>query len=172
MKMVTGGLMTKQIYYSFWGTEKEEHKNYFTDIANIADWIGYALIGARTSAFTGEIITLSNIQVMQTKEKFGSPRVYVSFSSDKTLEDAQHYRYVYQTAIQLWPHYEKSIVSGMDYPEYLYTKEEEIEKHIDGQAKWLKEGKANGNIDNSFYVQRMEALERQKEFIKKVCIFT
>jgi len=164
--------MTDQIYYSFWGTEKEEHKNYFTDIGIIADWIGYALVGARTNAFTGEIITISNIRVMQTKEKFGSPRVYVQFSKDNLLEDAQHYRYIYQTAIRLWPHYEKSIRDGMDYPEYLFSNDEEVEEYIEDRSKWLKEGRTSGNIDNSFYTQRMQALEAQKEFIKKVCIFT
>jgi hypothetical protein len=170
--MINGGSMAEQIYYSHWGSESEEHKNYFEDMATIADWIGYAMIGARTNAFTGEISTLSNITVLQTKEKFGSPRVYVQFSDDNELEDAKHYRFVYQTAIKLWPHYEKSIREGMDYHQYLFETHGEITKHIQDQMKWLLQGRVMGEIDNDFYLEKLERIHRESIFLKKVCDLT
>lgn len=164
--------MTEQIYYSKWGTEKEEHKNYFDDINKIAEWIGYAMIGARTNAFTGEMSALSNIKVLQTKEKFGSPRVYVQFSDDSYEEDAKHYRFVYETAIKLWPHYEKAIREGMDYPEFLFETQAEITRHIQDQMKWLLQGRVMGQIDNDFYLAKLESIQKESIFLKKVCDFT
>lgn len=164
--------MTEQIYYSKWGTEKEEHKNYFDDIEKIAEWIGYAMIGARTNAITGEMSTLSNIKVIQTKEKFGSPRVYVHFSEDTHVEDAKHYRFVYETAIKLWPHYERAIREGMDYPEFLFETNAEVTSHIQNQMKWLLQGRVMGQIDNDFYVAKLESIQAESIFLKKVCNFT
>lgn len=164
--------MTEQIYYSFWGTETEEHKDYFKTINTIADWIGHAMTAVRVNAFTGEHIKRSNIAVLQTKEKFGSPRVYVKLSAETTLEDAKHYRNIYQEAIQLWPQYEKSIREGMDYPEYLFDTEEEVAHHIAEQMKWLQQGRMMGNIDNDFYLGRLEQIQEQSIFLKKVCDLT
>lgn len=172
MSMVNGGLMTEQIYYSMWGTEREEHKDYFKQINTIADWIGYALVAPRIAPITGFLTPLSGITVLQTKEKFGSPRVYVQLSEDKTLEDARHYRYVYQTAIELWPHYEKSIKEGMDYPEYLFETQEEIAHYIAEQMKWVQEGRSGGYIDNDFYLARLEQIQAESLFLKKVCDLT
>ena len=164
--------MTEQIYYNMWGSESEEHKDYFYKIGTIASWIGYALIGPRHIPYSTEIQPLSNICVLQTKEKFGSPRVYVSFSAETELEDAKHYRQVYKTSFELFPQYEKSIREGMDYPEYLFEIESELDKYIVSRTKWLREGRANGNIDNAFFLDRMDQIEKRKEFIKKVCNFT
>lgn len=164
--------MTEQIYYSFWGTESEEHKDYFKTMDTIADWIGNAMIGARVNAFTGEIHKRSNIAVLQTKEKFGSPRVYVQLSSETTLEDAKHYRSVYKTAIELWPQYEKAIREGMDYSEYLFDTEEEVALHIAEQMKWLQQGKMGGHIDNEIYLARLEQIQAESIFLKKVCDLT
>ena len=164
--------MTEQIYYSFWGSENEEHKDYFKQISLIADWIGYALIGPRTNPFTGEYMPLSNITVLQTKEKFGSPRVYVQFSEESHLEDAKHYRQTYKTAIELWPQYEKSIKEGMDYSEYLFETEEEVIHYIAEQMKWLQLGKMEGHVDNDFYLERLEEIQAESIFLKKVCDLT
>ena len=164
--------MTEQIYYSHWGSQSEEHKDYFNTIDTIADWIGNAMVGARVSAFTGEVHKRSNIAVLQTKEKFGSPRVYVQLSSETTLEDARHYRYVYQTAIKLWPQYEKAIREGMDYPEYLFETEEEVAHHISERMKWVQQGRMEGQIDNDFYLAKLEEIREQSIFLKKVCDFT
>ena len=172
MSIVNGGSMTEQIYYSFWGTEEEEHKNYFKDMHNIAEWIGYALIGPRTNAFSGEMTTLSNITVLQTKEKFGSPRVYVQFSDETEIEDSRHYRSVYQSAIELFPHYEKAIREGMDHPEYLFETEAELTTHTQDQMKWITEGKMMGQIDNDYYLLRLETIQAESIFLKKVCDLT
>ena len=172
MSIVNGGSMTEQIYYSFWGTENEEHKNYFKDMHNIAEWIGFALIGPRTNAFSGEMTTLSNIQVLQVKEKFGSPRVYVQFSDETEVEDARHYRFVYQTAIELFPHYEKAIREGMDHPEYLLETNQEVATYIQDQMKWLTEARMMGHVDNDYYLLRLESIRSESIFLKKVCDFT
>ena len=163
--------MTEQIYYNIWGSESEEHKDYFQTIGTIASWIGYALIGPRHRPYTTEIVPLSNISVLQTKEKFGSPRVYVSFSEETFLEDARHYRSVYKQAIKLFPEYEKAIKEGMDYSTYLYDTEEEILAYIEDRKKWLNEGKAKQYFDVEYYAEKLERLEEEKEFLKKVCLF-
>jgi len=164
--------MTEQIYYSHWGSESEEHKDYFCTIGSIASWIGYALIGPRHTPYTTDITTMSNIAVLQTKEKFGSPRVYVSFSEETHLEDAKHYRHIYQTAIKLFPQYEKAIREGMDYEKYLFTSFGDVAKYIQDQMKWVSEGRASGQVDNDFYLQKVEALREEQQFIKKVCDLT
>ena len=164
--------MTEQIYYSHWGSESEEHKDYFYTIGTIASWIGFALIGPRHTPYTTDITTRSNISVLQTKEKFGSPRVYVSFSKDSELEDAKHYRRTYQSAIKLFPQYEKSIRTGMDHEEYLFESNDEIYKYIQDKLQWLRQGRMNGNIDNDFYLERLETIKEEQEFLKKVCDLT
>jgi hypothetical protein len=164
--------MTEQIYYNMWGSESEEHKDYFYTIGTIANWIGYALIGPRHRPYTTDIITRSNISVLQTKEKFGTPRVYVSFSAETELEDAIHYRHVYKTAINLFPQYEKAIRDGMDHSELLFDTEEEIASHIQRRMKWLQEGKMEGHFDNDFYLERLETIQEESLFLKKVCLST
>ena len=164
--------MTEQIYYSFWGSESEEHKDYFYTIGTIASWIGYALIGPRHTPYTTEITTRSNISVLQTKEKFGSPRVYVSFSKDSELEDAKHYRQVYQTAIKLFPQYEKSIRTGMDHEEYLFESNGQIHEYIQDKMMWLQKGRADGQVNNDFYLERLEKIREEQDFLKKVCDLT
>jgi len=164
--------MTEQIYYSHWGSESEEHKNYFYTIGTIASWIGYALIGPRHTPYTTDITTLSNIAVLQTKEKFGSPRVYVSFSEETHLEDAKHYRRTYQAAIRLFPKYEKAIREGMDYEKYLFESYSDVAKYIQDQMKWVSEGKMSGQVSNEFYLERLESIKEEQEFIKKVCDLT
>jgi len=162
--------MTEQIYYNMWGSESEEHKDYFYTIGTIANWIGYALIGPMHRPYTTDIVTRSNISVLQTKEKFGTPRVYVSFSGETHLEDAIHYRHVYQTAINLFPQYEKAIREGMDHSEYLFETEEEITSYIQRQMKWVQQGKMEGQIDNDFYLERLESMQAESLFLKKVCL--
>ena len=164
--------MTEQIYYSHWGSQSEEHKDYFYTIGSIASWIGYALIGPRHTPYTTDITTLSNISVLQTKEKFGSPRVYVSFSEDNELEDVKHYRRTYKTAIKLFPQYEKAIREGMDHEEYLFETNGEIYKYIQDKMMWLQKGKAAGQVDNDFYLERLETIKQEQEFLKKVCDLT
>ena len=164
--------MTELIYYSHWGSQSEEHKDYFYTIGSIASWIGYALIGPRHTPYTTDITTLSNISVLQTKEKFGSPRVYVSFSKDNELEDAEHYRRVYQTAIKLFPQYEKAIREGMDYEQYLFETNGEISKYTQDKMAWLLQGRVDGQVDNEFYLERLERIKEEQIFLKKVCNIT
>ena len=130
------------------------------------------MIGPRHTPYTTDITPLSNIAVLQTKEKFGSPRVYVSFSEETRLEDAKHYRRTYQAAIRLFPQYEKAIREGMDYEEYLFESNGEIHKHIQDKMMWLQQGRASGEVDNDFYLERLESIKEEQQFIKKVCDLT
>tara|TARA_A100001515_G_scaffold128314_1_gene114478 strand:- start:948 stop:1442 length:495 start_codon:yes stop_codon:yes gene_type:complete len=164
--------MTEQIYYSHWGSESEEHKDYFYTIGTIANWIGYALIGPSHTPYTTNITTRSNISVLQTKEKFGSPRVYVSFSEDSKLEDVKHYRHTYQTAIKLFPQYEKSIRTGMDHEEFLFESNGQIYEYIQDKMMWLQKGRVDGQVDNDFYLERLEKIREEQDFLKKVCDLT
>jgi len=161
--------MTEQIYYNYWGTQSEEHNDYFYTIGTIAQWIGYALIGPAHRPYTTDIVTRSNISVLQTKEKFGTPRVYVSFKGDTHLEDAVHYRHVYKTAINLFPQYERAIRDGMDYSEYLIDTEEELEKFFTSRTEWVQRAKLEGEISNEDYLSRISTVKEEIEFIKKVC---
>jgi hypothetical protein len=164
--------MTEQIYYSMWGTESDEHKDYFYTIGTIANWIGYALIGPRHSPYTTEIMPLSNIAILQTKEKFGSPRVYVSFSKETHLQDAKHYRQVYKTAINLFPQYEKAIRDGMDYTTYMFDTEEELTKYTNTQIEWSERVRDGGEVDDDWFEERMQMIRETDSFLKKVCLFT
>ena len=164
--------MTEQIYYSMWGSESDEHKDYFYTIGTIANWIGYALIGPRHSPYTTEIMPLSNIAILQTKEKFGSPRVYVSFSKETHLQDAKHYRQVYKTAINLFPQYEKAIRDGMDYTTYMFDTEEELTKYTNTQIEWSERVRDGGEVDDDWFEERMQMIRETDSFLKKVCLFT
>jgi hypothetical protein len=164
--------MTEQIYYNMWGSESDEHKDYFYTIGTIANWIGYALIGPRHRPYTTEIMPLSNIAVLQTKEKFGSPRVYVSFSEETHLQDARHYRHVYKTAIKLFPQYEKAIRDGMDYTTYMFDTEEELTKYTITQIEWAERVRDAGEVDDGWFDERMQMIREAESFLKKVCLFT
>jgi len=164
--------MVEQIYYSMWGSQSEEHKDYFYTIGTIANWIGYALIGPRHTPYTTEITPLSNIAVLQTKEKFGSPRVYVSFSKETHLQDARHYRQVYKTAIKLFPQYEKAIRDGMDYSTYLFDTEEELQEYIKTKIEWAERVRDNGETNEDWFTVKMDSIRENESFIKKVCLFT
>jgi hypothetical protein len=72
----------------------------------------------------------------------------------------------------LFPQYEKAIREGMDYSTYLYDTEEEIEAYIEDRKKWLNEAKAKQYFDVEYYAEKLERLEEEKEFLKKVCLFT
>ena len=164
--------MVDQIYYSMWGSESEEHKDYFYTIGTIANWIGYALIGPRHTPYTTEITPLSKIAVLQTKEKFGSPRVYVSFAKETHLQDARHYRDVYKTAIKLFPQYEKSIRDGMDYSTYLFDTEEQLKDYITTQTEWAERAREGNDLDDDWFTTKMESIRETETFLKKVCLFT
>lgn len=164
--------MVDQIYYSMWGSQSEEHKDYFQTIGTIANWIGYALIGPRHRPYTTEIMPMSNIAVLQTKEKFGSPRVYVHFSEETHLQDARHYRHVYKTAIKLFPQYEKSIRDGMDYSTYLFETEEQLSQYMATQIEWAERVKEAGDVKEDWFEVKMQSIREHESFIKKVCLFT
>lgn len=165
---MSGKYKVEQIYYSYWGTESKEHKDYFDIIDMIARWIGYALISPR-HIYLGELVLGSNIKVLQVKEKFGSPRIYVEFGEESLLEDVWYYREVYKEAIQLWPQYELAIREGMDYEEYLFETMEEIDAFIQERLLWPIKAKEDGVIDDKVYVERIEAIMKDKNFLKKVC---
>lgn len=164
--------MTEQIYYNMWGTESDDHKDYFYTIGTIANWIGYALIGPRHRPYTTEIMPVSNIAILQTKEKFGSPRVYVSFTEDTHLQDARHYRHVYKTAIKLFPQYEKAIRDGMDYTTYMFDTEEELTKYTITQIEWAERVRDAGEVGGDWLEERMQMIRETESFLKKVCLFT
>ena len=75
----------KQIYYSNWNQKLEEgHDDYWWKIDTISSWIGNSL-EAKRSGFSSMPYFFSTIAVLQTKEKFGQCRVYVSFASEELV---------------------------------------------------------------------------------------
>ena len=168
--------MTEQIYFQTRGSEPEEHKDYFETISDIADWIGFALIGTRYG-IDGKPINASTIHVLQIKEKFGTPRVYCTLASihedeEAALKDAKHYRFVYETAVRLFPQYEKAIREGMDYPQYLFQTNGELSTYIQDQMKWTTEARMHGVIDSFHYSEKLALVQAEQVFLKKVCNFT
>ena len=96
----------------------------------------------------------------------------MSFSDENHLKDAQHYRRVYQTALKLFPQYEKAIREGMDYEEYLFETNDKLYRYIQDKMEWVRQGRRNGEVDNNFYLQKLESIKEEQSFLKKVCDLT
>lgn len=136
----------QQIKYSYWGSEKPEHKNYWSDVDNLAHLIGLALEKD------------SLIGVRQTKEKFGDARVYIDmvdqekalaaynklygteltyenlddpkyieYCEKEEIKSARHYRATYLMFFNLFPQYENAIYNGADAGCYLKKTKEEYD---------------------------------------------
>lgn len=136
---------TDQIFYSNYSAKlKPEHKNYWSDIGDIA-----YLISLHLESY-------STIRTTDHKEKFGTARVYTYFGDfDKVLEkygkdfkklykitdklpddfeaftekcvkeDYKHYRHTYLMFKRLFPHYWHSLWGGADYQAILYDTKED-----------------------------------------------
>jgi hypothetical protein len=97
-----------QIRYGHYGSNLPEHAWYWGAVDGIAWLIGRAL-------------EAEGIRVSQTKEKFGSARVYVASSDDEdyalsTVERRKAYRFVYMMALAAHPQLRSAILDGADYP--------------------------------------------------------
>ena len=60
----------------------------------------------------------------------------------------------------------------MDHEEYLFESNGEIYEYIQDKLEWLRQGRMNGDVDNDFYLERLEAIKEEQEFLKKVCDLT
>lgn len=160
----------EQIKYSYWGSEKPEHKHYWSHIDSIALLIGLTLEKD------------SLIGVRQTKEKFGDARVYIDmvdqekaleaynklhgaeltyenlddpkyaeFCEKAELSSAKHYRATYLMFFDLFPQYKSAIYNGADKGCYLKQTKEEYDA-------WLAAA-----IEKGYY----QAAEKQKVY--QVC---
>lgn len=74
----------EQIFYSQWGRQKPEHKDYFDDIEMIAEWIAWGL-EAQQSGWSEKSNQMSTIAVQQHKEKYGTARVYCSLAAESKV---------------------------------------------------------------------------------------
>lgn len=97
-----------QIRYSHYGSEASEHAWYWGAV----DGIGWLI---------GRALEAEGILVTQTKEKFGSARVYVGACDDEdaplsTVERRRAYRLVYMMALAAHPQLRRAILDGADYP--------------------------------------------------------
>lgn len=101
-------MKVEQVRYVKWGSEKPEHAGYWNAVDSMADLIGMALRSG-------------GIEVVQTKEKYGSVRVYVGAGEHEdaalsNIEHRQHYQRVYQAALSACPWLRDAILDGADYP--------------------------------------------------------
>ena len=80
----------------------------------------------------GEALRAGGIKIHQTKEKFGSIRVYVGVPNNH--EARRHYREVYLTAAASCPELRDNLIGGADYREWLYETEEELDEAINKVA--------------------------------------
>lgn len=95
---------------ALWGEKKDFDgkpigKNFFKKIDDIAHEIG-------------EKLRKRGIEVSDTKEKFGTVRVYCGLRDDQV----KAYQAVYKAACKKYPRYKKYIIDGADWIEYLETK--------------------------------------------------
>jgi hypothetical protein len=98
----------EQVRYSHYGSAPPEHGWYWGAVDGIAWLIGRAL-------------EAEGLVVTQTKEKFGSARVYVGACDDEdaplsTVKRRQSYRLVYMMALAAHPQLRSAIRDGADYP--------------------------------------------------------
>lgn len=90
------------------------------------------------SYLVGEALRAGGITVHQTKEKFGSIRVYVGMPNNHDAR--RHYRDVYLTAMSACPELADNLRGGADYSEWLFQTEAELDESI---AKIAATGGAN-----------------------------
>lgn len=76
----------------------------------------------------GEALRGGGIEVHQTKEKFGSIRVYVG--APNSHEQRMHYREVYLHAKWACPDLASNLIGGADMPHWLYETEAELDAAI------------------------------------------
>lgn len=76
----------------------------------------------------GEALRANGIKVQQTKEKFGSIRVYVSTPNTHAARVA--YREVYLSAMRACPELASNLRGSADYSEWLFETEKELEEYI------------------------------------------
>lgn len=76
----------------------------------------------------GEALRAGGIKVRQTKEKFGSIRVYVEIPNSH--EARSHYREVYLNAMWACPELAANLRGSADYTEWLFETEAELDAYI------------------------------------------
>ena len=76
----------------------------------------------------GEALRAGGVKVDQTKEKFGSIRVYVTMPNSDAPR--HHYREIYRNAMWACPELADNLRSGADFPEWLYSTEAELDAAI------------------------------------------
>lgn len=76
----------------------------------------------------GEALRAGGIKVQQSKEKFGSIRVYVNIPN--THRAREHYREVYLAAMRACPELTDNLRYGADYTEWLFDNEAQLDEHI------------------------------------------
>ena len=80
----------------------------------------------------GEALRAGGVKVDQTKEKFGSIRVYVTMPNSDAPR--HHYREVYRNAMGACPELAENLRSNADYPEWLYATEADLDAAISKMA--------------------------------------
>jgi hypothetical protein len=86
----------------------------------------------------GEALKAGGIKVIQTKEKFGSIRVYVTIPNNH--EARTHYREIYLSAMEACPELADNLRGSADRSEWLYATEADLDAAI---ARHVARGGAN-----------------------------
>ena len=76
----------------------------------------------------GEALRANGIEVLQTKEKFGSIRVYVEVPNSDAARKS--YREVYLAARAACPELDNALFCTADYSEWLFDTEEQLDTYI------------------------------------------
>lgn len=118
--LVKNKMSDDQIFYQMYGTQSEEHKDYFKIVRSISEWIA-ARIKSETAKDSDPAI-----KVRHSKEKWGTVRVYCHIDKERYVEALRVYRHVYLEAKQLWPRYWHAICSGASYSEYLFETKQDF----------------------------------------------
>ena len=96
-------------------------ENFFQIIDGIATLIGMALESSPEFWYYNKYLRKRVSRVTQTKEKYGTARVYVSMPDTKEAQD--HYWYVYKLIKNSFPKYWKYVLDGADYSEIILRPE-------------------------------------------------
>jgi len=113
-----------QVIYNMWGSETKEHASYFDDISRIAEWIAWGL-EAQQTGFSLAAYQYSTIAVHQSKEKYGTVRVYC------TLADSGKVRRAWAAELRKW----RKRADGSPRP----SRQEFVQKCAQSDMRWYRE---------------------------------
>lgn len=86
------------------------------------------------------------------------------FYAEQVRKDIKWYRYVYLSAVRLWPQYKNVIVSAADFSEYLFQTREALDAYFDRCID-----NAARISDDDMKTARLQEIAAKREFCADIC---